>query len=771
MKIINASDAKYAIENLNDPYDEPSVELFTSLMVDKMFKYAHWRVPFEEAQKCYRYFNGDILGEEKRAKLIKKGKYPVEKCEYKPFINSLNQSLIKAKPNGKVEQTAFSNPPESVSAEDMDLVLQKIKKDLRFDYNVAQASRDGLIAGYPVAIMFDLEQTQYGGQGKIELKRYPFDSVLPGRSANGDVENIKDCTITTILTYEEIKEQFPDKSKVIDQYIEDHYVLDTVITPPDNFLGVDNNSWSEITAQMTANWATFQNSNSWTVYRWIRPLTAKITRFINYSNGDVQILPKTWDEEQVQNWINENPDYEMSEEYAKVLWETTVTQTGIVLENAPSWYQNNAELPGAFFVPDVVNRKPCGIMNDLLPYIYAGAIVESEGLAQVQRGNRSTTFVQKGALEDPESARIELTKEIGLVEYDRSFEPPTEIQKRPNESYLAYADRNYAKAQQAIRVNDQMMGNISQYQNKLGIEKALSQGLEAQGTYLRNLTSFDLKLNRVILNAIPVFMTEQELIQIEDEFGNQFEVEVNQAQPQEPEQEQEPQDKLMTGFREFVEEQTGGVGENPEDEPEQGKTTAYVIANDLTCGRFVYNIIAGDYSNMTREESITKFLAFFNQGGANIAMSNPELFITICGTMPDRYFKAMAKQAQTAMQTMQEQQAQAAQAEKQDIITENQKERVFELVKEALKRAIPQVITNVRPEAIVEAPQGFEATMQYQQEGIANAVNSAVEAISKDLGTNPEGLQEQMGMGGEAQYPEQMGDNPQTNILQQLGRA
>lgn len=720
MKIINASDKKYNIEKLNDPYDEPSVELFTCLMVDKMYKYSHWRQPFEEAQKCYRYFNGDIFGEEKRAKLIAQGKFPVEKCEYKPFISSLNQSLIKAKPNGKVEQSSFENPPQSVSAEDMDLILQKVKMDLRFDYNVAQASRDGIISGYPVCIMFDLAQEQYGGNGKLELKRFPFDSVLPGRSWNGDASEINDATITAILTYEEIKEQFPDKAKVIDKYIEDHYVLDTVITPPDNFLGAENVHWDEICAQMTTNWATFQNSNSWTIYRWIRPLTAKITRFINYTNGDVQILPEIWSDEQKEYWIMQNQDYEMVEGYAKVLWETTATQTGIILENRPSWYQEDGEFPGAFYVPDVVNRKPCGIMNDLLPYIYAGAVTETEGLSQVVRGNRSMTWAQKGALEDPESIKDELSKEIGFSEYGKGFDPPIEVQRRADPSYTQYADRNYAKAQQAIRVNEQMMGNIQQYQSKVGIEKALSQGLEAQGTYLRNLTNFDLKLNRVILKAIPVFMTEQELIRIEDEFGNKYEILANQ-------QGEQPQT------------QDGIIPRN---------TPARIIANDLTSGGYVYNIIAGDYSSLTREESLNKFLTFFNQSGANIAINNPQLFISICGTMPDRYFKMMAKKAQEQLQEQQEGQSQAAEAEKQEMLNENQKERIFELVKEALKRAIPQIITNVKPEAIVQAPEGFKATIEYQQEGIANAVNTAINAISQELTGGGEGeLQQQMGMG------------------------
>ena len=706
MKMINASNGKYAIEKLNDPYDEASVELFVALMTDKHYKYSHWRPHFEEAQKCYRYFNGDIFDEEKRANLRAQNKFPVERAEYKPFINSLRSSLIKAKPNGRVEVAGFNESPKAASAGDMDLVLQKIKKDLRYDYNVSEVCRDGLIAGYPVCILFDLEKKQYGGNGKLALKRMPFDSVLPGRSWNGDMSEVNDAIFTTLLTYEEIKEQFPDKAKVIDKYIEDHYFNDVVITPPDNFLGVDNTIWAEVIAQMTQDWATFQNSNSWTIYRWIRPITAKIVRYINYSNGDVVILPNVWEEEQVMQWIADHPEYEEIEEYAPVLWETTATQTGIILENRPSWYQNNGELPAAFFVPDMVNRTPRGIMNDLLPFVYAGAITATEGLAQVIRGNRRTNFIVEGSVEDEESARDELIKEEGWITIKQGKEPPTIAQSTPNMSYLDYDNMNYGKAQQAIRVSEQMMGNISQYQSKVGIEKALSQGLEAQGTYLNNLTSFDLKLNRIILNAIPVFMTEQELISIEDDFGNEHNILVNETQ----EIEEMTMPQTMT-----------------EEEP---RTIAHIIANDLSSGKYFYNIVAGDYSSMTREESMNKFMAFFNQGGANIAINNPQLFITICKNTTDRYFNTIGKQAEEAMQQQQQQQAEQAEKEKQEILSENMQERIFELVKELAKRATPQTLMNVTPETIAEAPDGYKAGLEYQQEATAHAANMALSIIA-----------------------------------------
>ena len=693
---IDESSEEYEIDKL-DPGEERTIAIWHKHLSRYVARSKFWESRLNVGKKCMNFMRRDIFTGAQRYKYLNvDNKWPIESQEMKPVMNALAHQIMHSAPGADITYED-ENPPETAAKpEVMQTVLTWLKQQIKLQRRQRKVLKDGLITGFPGCLWFDTIRGVASVPGGIPLKPtvLPWDSALPSEwFREDDGSDIDEVMVIKQMTKAELLKTFPNRRASFEKH-EDLIKNDAGYQ--EKLLHMDKTHGAADRRSLIYDMVTSSRFDStggrYFVIQDVYPVTNMRRAWINEDTMDVFIPPPDWPEWQRDQWLEDNPEYSISDELElTTLWVTTISSDGFVWENAEHWYQEgDAELPCVFYVADMVDNLPTGAGEDMLPYILAIAACDTEGLSQVRKGTGRTTFIAEGSTKHPGRLNSELSKEEGLVILKKGHNPRDAVTtqvRTPNDSYFRMADRLREQLGNVHRINETIMGATSPRQSDKAKQTEIAQGLAPQGPYVENYTNFILNCENLLCKMVPRVLTEQMIINIKDEWG----------------QPQEPVEINQVGF--------DYAGE------------AKLVANDLISARYRAIPAIGDDSKTSREKQAAEFTHLLESIGNQLFQLAPELLGKILSTFPNRY-------AREASQFLFEQGERNAQAQQQAAQAEMQKEaqrqgQRKEIELEKIRR--PKIAFKLGAKDIQEAPEGAKILYEMMKAGEAEQEQKEME--------------------------------------------
>lgn len=698
---IDESEDRFKLEGLTDA----NASLLWLKHLTLYEEYARfWQPRLEMGRKCSRYERRVIFTDTQRDYYKNTlGKIPVEPQEVKPIINALMKQILLRVPDGTISMED-ANPPETAAQpEVVRVVLQWLKGRLKVDKKRRNLLRRGLVVGMPQCLWFDLVSKQGGLSTELQATLLPWQGTLPSPLFR-DSEEIEDVVYADLRSKAVLLDAFPDREAALDRHTAalkrdpKHYI--TLLQNQNNLTSKDRSTLLYNLVEQ----ARYDSLNG--LYFTIQhtfPIETKRTIYFNENTEHAIQIPGVWPEWRKQAWIAANPDYEeIQNQPVKTLWVTIFDQSGFIWYNGPSWYQYEAQLPCAWFLPSLVDEQPTGAVEDMLPYVFARAVSETEGLDQVRKGTGSVTFVREGAVRHPKFLGQELNKPDGVVLLKKNANPDQDVkwkERKPNTTFLEYSDRQKEQLADMHHVSAALLGVFGGRQSDRAKQREQDAAMGPQAEYVENFSEFGFQLDEKLCSFFPYALNEYRIVEIEDEWGHRETAEVN-----------------VEGF----------------DNQGQGQ----IVANDLTSVKYRVEPVPGDDSKLSREEQMREFVQMLEAFGNTLLQMQPTYFANVMMSFPNRYAREMGRfMGEAAQQQSQLQAAEAA--NEQELERMRQQTRT---VIELIKVITPRLMLKTDATDIAEAPEGFRLFYQWamSQQERAAAIAASSQAMGQPQQAGPQ---------------------------------
>jgi hypothetical protein len=683
---LNESDEDFAIKHKDGSDgllfgEESTKKLFNKTMkrYDTLSRF--WAPRLELGKKCQRFLRRDIFTPDQRAKYTNvQDKITVEPQEMKPVINALVGAVSKTVRSGAITMED-SNPPDNVAKPDtINVVIKWWENTLHLARKKKKALREALITGYPTWLWFERAKTSMGWAADLKCDVPPWDSTLPSPFfMEDDGIDIDEVMFVSHRTKWEMLEMFPDRKDAWQKHFEElgkpTKFFDELLTGGLNALDRSNMFYNMLS---TGRYNAIEG-HLFVIQRVFR-LHTKRRIYVHNKTMETMEMPPEWEEWQKGQWKAANPEFtESFEDDVKTLWVTTVDASGFVWQNDQHWFQREGKLPGSCYIASVDDKLPSGAGEDMLPYILAIAVSETEGLAQVRTGTGTTTFIKEGKVIHPTQLGKELSAENGVVFLKKEANIDQDlklVQRNPNETYHKMSDRTREQLTHVTNVTPAFLGNSSGRDAAKAQQAANNQALITCDPYIENYTNFNLNTTQLLCDLMPYALKEYQLIQISDEFGKKIPA-------QGPLEVNKPQYDIATG------------------DPK-------VILNDLSTAKYRVIPIPSDDSPTNREQELKDFVQMIQAVGNTLLQIDPRIVANIWKNWPNKFAReAAAGLEEFAGQHAQEQQ-QAQQKEDQAKSQEKMAAHVVDM--EKIKR--PRWNIRLQPSDYDESPEGFRVMMQ-----------------------------------------------------------
>ena len=706
-------ESKYLISDLTPDMPEWK-RIFDKHLLRYISRARFWQPRRSIGKKCSRFERRDIFTPQQRYKYLKiEDKIPIEPQEMKPVIAALERLIERAVPGSVVDYEDDTPPPNAASPNTVKTVISWMKKKLNLNYIRKKVLHKGLVVGYPMCLMAEYTgNTVSPGVLPLRASFLPWDSVLPYEYYQSeDGSDIDDVIFMKMATKRELFDTYPKRVEQFKQF-QDRFKNDPGFA--ERLSSADTTKTSSDRANLVYDMVSRAKFDSiggkYFVMEARFPVTKKMTAWINSETLDVIIPPVTWSTEQTEEWLQNNPSYDVGEDVeVKISWVTTISSDGFIWENGPSWYQNDGKLPCAWYIADTTDNLPTGLGEDMIPYVLMIAGCETEGFSQVRKGTGTTTFISEGAVANPGNLGEELSSENGVVLLKKNVDPTKAVfvnSRTPNSTFLDMSERTKNNLARVHRVSNAAMGDTVNRQSERAKQLQIEQTLAPQARYVDNYQAFNLQIENLLCSVLPIVMREQTIIEIEDEFGV-------------------PQETQVVNQTEY------GYD-----------TEAKIVANDLTSSRYRVEAAIGDDSMTSREAQMSEFIDLLSAIGNQLLKLDPKMLGMVLNTFPNRFAKEAAKYIiETGKETQQAQQAQA-QAELQ-VKADSQKQRK-EI--EIMKMKTPKVAFKISPEDIKNAPEGARVLYQImEQHKVENQEPPEAETVAQGAEVQQVEQTEEMG--------------------------
>lgn len=680
---LDESSPEYAIEKLI-PESEVSLKIWNKHFTKYVSRAKFWKPRLDVAKKCARFERRDILTDQQRDKYWSEDKWPIEPQEMRPIIASLEKMIEKAMPGTDVTFEDETPPPNAANPDTVKTVISWLKHKLKLKEVRSKTLHKGLVVGYPQCVWADKVRGVQAVPGMIPLRfsLRPWDSVLPEEYYSSETgEDIGDVIFIKPISKQELYATFPDRVEMHKKH-EDLFQNDPGYQQRFQISGNADTSRdrSDIIFNMVSDARFDSKFGKYFAIESIFSITKKREAWINTETFEIIVIPPDWTRKQRNEWLEFNPDFMATDDIdVKTLWVTTISSDGFVWENREHWFQENGKLPCAWYIADTVDNQPMGLGEDLLPYILLKTACKIEGLSQVRKGTGRVTVIQEGGVKNSQHINRELSKEEGVLIIKKGVtvkDAVTSFERRPNTTFLDYEDRIGNEMRSVHRINEAAMGGTINRQSESAKQLQSELSLTPQSRYVDNYYSFNIQLENLLCALIPLTLTDQMIIQIRDEWGQQTEaITVNQK---------------YTGY----------------------DTEAKIVANDLTTARYRVEPVTADDSMASRENQMRDFMELLSAIGNQLFKLDPMFLGQTFSLFPNRFAREASKFLIEYGQRNQQSEQQAAMAEAQADMQKQDNKKLIEL--EKIRR--PKTAFKITPEDIKRYPEGANIMYQWMRQ-------------------------------------------------------
>lgn len=485
-----------------------------------------WRPAVELGERSYERLFGNFFSEAEKAEMKLQDKVPIEIAEGMPKLQAMVGLMELSKKDGVIlPQDGVDAPP----AEAVNIILKSIERQTSLKSMETDAFKAGIISGTPQLIFFDQPKDPLSDRTlDINLENWKAVYVDP----NFRRQDLHDCDYVVrvrLANKEQCLAIAPERAKEIENEFSALPMLGNS--------GYGSSSTSEDRPEMFE-WKAKASDlyiRTGRVYIIERQhlIRTKVNLMVSPDSEEAEVIPSTWEPERVQAWMQAHPTYQPIELPAKVLWVTTCTASGLLLNHLPHWYQEG-EFACECYVPQFINEKPTGWFQFANANLKVGAIAKTEHIHSIRLATNGPVAIQHGTLENEQDVTYELTRPDGRIITKRGISAAEAIQP---------IQRNNAKQDwellytESMLTNDRLLvdrnvegGAQSSQESAKVVQARVSQTLNKQAVYLQNFHQFLLRNRRKVLKMLSYVMTEPQVIRYIGDDGQAQEVEVNQPE-------------------------------------------------------------------------------------------------------------------------------------------------------------------------------------------------------------------------------------------------
>jgi hypothetical protein len=562
-----------------------------------------WQPHLVEGQDNWEALEGRSFTDQELRRYEAEDKEAVEVPIILPKIQALQGMQRQNRKDGVV--VAQGGAEDAASAEVVNVLLKTIRQQNNLDQERSQVFLNAVVGCYPAWIWIDepdIRQTHK----KLDIYAELWNAVLPDKNFKrvdgSDLEYIVRVKLSTrdslIAAYPERKDEILKRCNQTGPY-----------GGPQGYENIGSNERNLLISSLNDAQTQYERTGQITVIERLHFIDKEVEVFVSTQTGEAQILPPEWSDFERQTWIQNNQDHEVVQETMKVLYVTTSTLNGVLLENRPHWFQEGV-FPGAMYIPAMFNNQPVGPLKYMKASQKMNSVGRTEYVHSLRYAHDQLMIVKEGALTDPEEAAIEKSKTGGVITINDDAEIQ-DVQFIPgaqaNSGYIDISAIAQDDLDTISAINPAMLGfQESANESNVSQERRISQSQTAQGNYMDNFNLFDQQLHRVLLMMIPYVYKEYEILRHVDDLNNVQETSVNEPAAINP--------------------LTGAVTR---------------IKNRLDAIDYDYLLAAGDNSISGREHENRVFL----QITADVLSQMPqELWSSFLSNVPNRHAQDFAQQ-------------------------------------------------------------------------------------------------------------------------------
>lgn len=572
-----------------------------------------WREKISKGKTCFESLIGNIYSAAEKLEFEKQDKMLLSIPELIPKVNALEGMLQSSRREGIIVAEGEEDAPDTETAS---RILKSIHNETQFYRESTATFIDGMIAGYPTFMWFE-KPTDWAQRKAFDIYHEAWDAVLP--DPNYRMEDLSDCEELIRLKAvpkDRLKEMYPKREKIIEHRVREGRFSEDAFVGGATFTASERNT---VLFHLSNSSDIFSRTGLVYVIERLHFVYKTGTVYVSEKEQGAKFLSPDWSPEEVQRWRALHPDYHPVQRRVRCLYVTASTNSGVLLENAPHWYQEN-EFPCEMFVPKTLDNQPYGMLEFLIGSLKMKNTARIEHLHSLRLANDNLIKVKEGAVKNAAELEMEKGRVGGTVVIDKDYEMSDVefvVNRREQLGWKELSD-DALEDLNRIFIDRNFEGGVqSSQESGKAIQARIAQNQVKQAPYINSYNYFDLRCNRKILKMLPHAVTEYHMFRYVD-----------------------PQ----SGMASII-----GVNEPQQFDWQTGAVTR--LKNNLAGARYDYREAPGDNSITGKESELNAFIELARNVLPAIDMSS---WPFILASVPNRLAQELGRKIDAALKAQAE---------------------------------------------------------------------------------------------------------------------
>lgn len=472
----------------------------------------YWTPIWARGRTCLEFFEGKVFTADELARLEEEEKLVVQASSAKPAIDAIYGTLMETLKDGVVA----GNGGEDASAQHIvTTLMKKFERDNLLRMKAYETCRNTGITSVPNWLWIEPRDPRDPDEEGISIESCEWDSIVPDpRWQDRQLKDLEYAFRIRQMSAADIEAAYQVSVE-----------RDLLLTQALAVDGLSTGTYAErhrVMEEIRNGGVSFSNTGLLSIFEMTHWVRMPIRAYVD-SMGHSEIIPLHWDEARIAQWQEINPDSRIVTKMERVLWVTTVSSTGALLDNGAHWLQAGI-FPGVPDLPDRVNGKWLGLLEPVLDLMKQEAYSFTEWGHSIRTLANNLWMVRKGAIKDSEEFRKQITAPNGVIEYEAGFTPDDVKRLDNTREQRAFAELAQAASTKMaeLLVEKNFQGGVqsSQESDKV-VQTRIKQTVSKLAMPVYGMHEFWLNVHRLIVKAIPYAIQNERVFRIFDETNGQ----------------------------------------------------------------------------------------------------------------------------------------------------------------------------------------------------------------------------------------------------------
>lgn len=480
---------------------------------------AFWAPGIEQGDALSRAIAGEFFTAAMKAEMKDQHKVAIEIAEGWPkYAAMVGVAILSMKSGGILPQ----GPEDSMDAKGAQIVSKCIDNEVDMATLKALCVADAFATGCPQFTILDRPVKNLDGKTMAAYRPHYKAGYLDPLCR--DLSRMSDCrriSFQHLLSKEDLLRRYPHRRSQVEEAFKG--VSDSRETLGQ---GLTVEQRDTLFAAVQSGNTEVETMGRIHVIEIFSMIARRVTVYVSPYSEQMEVLDHL-DDAGRQKWIAENPSYQPIETEVDILWVTTVTMNGQVLENGAHWFQEGI-FPVAALVLQWHGEKPVSPLKFAAANWKLQAIAKTEHIHSIRLATDNLTLVREGSVKNEEDLDNELARPGGRIVIKRGIPLAEALYRVPNQrEQMAWADL-FAEAQMT---NDRMTvdrnlegGSQSSQEAAKVVQLRVSQMQNKTAMSQKAINTFARNIERIKLAMLPYLVTEETEFRYIDEKNGRSEV-------------------------------------------------------------------------------------------------------------------------------------------------------------------------------------------------------------------------------------------------------